>query len=274
MTDISRQILIDAIDCGMFLLPELPGRVTELAIPGLIGRSIGGLEAEHASDAFVSLVGAARLADENADEAIRQVYERFAREQRGFGWIVGPLSTPADLRERLARLGMKKVIELAGMAYTHLDLLIPGNPAVAIREVTPDEVDIASRLLAEAIGFTLAGARATVEALAFSTSPLRRRAYLAYLPGETAPVGYASMVHFPGQPLVGLYCAATLKRVRGQGVYTSLVARRLADAYRQGARAAVIEAVRTTSAPICKKLGFEELCTLDWYIWEPDEDPA
>jgi len=59
--------------------------------------------------------------------------------------------------------------------------------------------------------------------------------------------------------------------VRGRGVYTSLVARRMADAYRDGARAAVIQAVRSTSAPICQKHGFVEFFNLDWYIWEPED---
>jgi hypothetical protein len=33
----------------------------------------------------------------------------------------------------------------------------------------------------------------------------------------------------------------------------------------------VIQAVRTTSAPICQKLGFVEACGLDWYAWFPEE---
>ena len=78
------------------------------------------------------------------------------------------------------------------------------------------------------------------------------------------------MIYLPDQPIVVLYCAATLDAYRGRGVYTSLVARRLADAYRDGARAAVIQAVGSTSAPICQKLGFVEFCTMNWYIWEPE----
>jgi hypothetical protein len=266
MTSISHPELLEAIDRGMFLLPELAGRVEWLDIPGLQGHSIDG------SDAFVSLAGASRLTTENADDAIRQVYAHFASQKREFGWIVGPLTTPVDLGDRLSRLGMEKVLELAGMAHIRLDLPIQGNPAVSIREVTSGDLAVASSLLAEAIGFTPEGARATVEALTLSPSPLQRRAYLAYLPSDPDPVAYASMIYFPNQPIVELYCAATLEKARGQGVYTSLVARRLADAHRDGMGAAVIQAVRATSAPICQKLGFEELGNLDWYIWEPEEE--
>jgi hypothetical protein len=262
---LSLQKLLDAIETSMFLLPELPGMVDWLDTPGLTGREING------SDAFVSLMGCARLTEQTATAAIEQVYARFTRQNKAFGWIVGPNSTPPDLTRRLASIGMEKALELAGMVYDRLDVPIPSNPDVTIREVTPADVDLASVLLSESIGFTPAGGRATVEALALSSSPLKRRAYMAYLPETETPVAYASMIYLPDQPIVVLYCAGTLEAARGHGVYTSLVARRLADAHRDGMQAAVIQAVSTSSAPICAKLGFVELCHLDWYIWEPEE---
>jgi len=256
--------LIDAIETSMFLLPELPGRVARLSIPGLLGREIDG------SDPFVNLAGDAHLTEETAAPVIRQVYDHFGRQAKAFGWIVGPNSSPPDLSSRLEAAGMENALALTGMAY---DLsgpsVLPTNPAVSLREVSTGDLEIASALLSEAIGFTPEGGRATVEALALSSSPLRRRAYLAYLPNHPAPVAYASMITLPDQPIAVLYCAATLEQARGQGVYTSLVARRLADARQDGLQAVVIQAVSSSSAPICIKLGFVELCRLDWYIWEP-----
>jgi len=55
---------------------------------------------------------------------------------------------------------------------------------------------------------------------------------------------------------------------RGRGIYTALVAKRLADARADGRTAAVIQAVRSTSAPIAAKLGFREMCGLEFYAWE------
>ncbi len=256
--------LLEVIDTSMFLLPELPGRVEWLKTPGLRGRMIAG------SDPFVSIIGAARLKRAAADAALEQIHKRFAQQDKAYGWIVSPLSRPSDLGKRLERLGHENVLELAGMANTHLDQPILTNPAVTVRQITAEDVDIAVPLLSEALGFTLEGARATVEALAHSPDPIRRRAFLAYLQDVSTPVAYASMIYLPDQPVVVLYCAATLEQYRGRGVYTSLVARRLADAFRDGARAAVIQAVRNTSAPICQKLGFTELYGMDWYIWTPE----
>jgi hypothetical protein len=278
MMMIAKRNLIDAVETGMFLLPELPGRVEWLHVPGLLGREIDGADKGHPadkgypSDPFVSIVGAARLTPAIAAGAIQRVYEYFTGQNKAFGWIVDDRSTPSDLAARLEGIGMEKALEMAGMAYARLDLPVQGNPAVSIREVTPGDLDVAGPLLAEAIGFTPQGACATVEALALSPSPLRRRAYLAYLGGDPSPVAYASMIYFPDRPIVELYCAATLEKARCQGVYTSLVSRRLADAHRDGMQAAVIQAVRHTSAPVCQKLGFVELCNLDWYIWTPEKE--
>jgi hypothetical protein len=260
-----KQTLLDAIDTSMYLLPELTGRVEWLNMPGLCGRMIDG------SDPFVSLAGAARLTRTNVDATLAQIHARFSAQKKAYGWIVSPLSRPVDLGKRLERIGQQNVLELAGMVSTRLEAPIPTNPAVAVRQVTVHDLEVATPLLAASLGFTPEGARATVEALALSLDPIRRRAYLAYLKDIPEPVAYASMIYLPDQPIVVLYCAATLEAYRGRGVYTSLVARRLADAYRDGARAAVIQAVRSTSAPICQKLGFIELCGMDWYIWEPEE---
>ena len=262
---LKKRVLLEAIETSMFLLPELPGMVEKLSIPGIQGRIIDG------SDPFVSIVGAARLTPQNAEAVIRQVYDLFAGQQKAFGWVISSSSTPLGLEERLAKVGMVKAEELAGMALTDLQTPIPTNPHVSIRQATPDDLEQASSLLAPAIGFTPEGARATTEALLVGHSEGLGRVYLAYLQGVDQPVGYAASIMLPHLPIVVLYCAGTLEPYRGQGIYTSLVARRLSDAYQDGARAAVIQAVRTTSAPICQKLGFVEQLSMAWYIWEPED---
>ena len=68
--------------------------------------------------------------------------------------------------------------------------------------------------------------------------------------------------------------AATLPESRGHGVYSALVKRRLDDAHADGLEAAVIQADRDTSAPICAKLGFAELCSMEVYAWSPETRPA
>ena len=63
--------------------------------------------------------------------------------------------------------------------------------------------------------------------------------------------------------------AATLEAHRGHGTYTALLAARLAEARAMGKDAAVLQGDRKTSAPICVKLGFREVCSVDFYAWSP-----
>ena len=95
--------------------------------------------------------------------------------------------------------------------------------------------------------------------------------YFAYIEDNDDPVAVASMWYRQDHPIVLLGGAATLPEYRGRGVYTSLVAQRLKIAHDNGVQAAVISAVRSTSAPICQKIGFVERCSLDLYAWMPPE---
>ncbi len=52
-----------------------------------------------------------------------------------------------------------------------------------------------------------------------------------------------------------------------KGLAARLVERGMVRA--EGIEAAVIQAVRSTSAPICRSLGFEEVCSQELYAWSP-----
>ena len=98
---------------------------------------------------------------------------------------------------------------------------------------------------------------------------IRVRSYFGYL-GD-APVAWSYLVYVPDSPIVLFGGAATLPEHRGHGLYTALVKRRLDDARADGREAAIIQGDRETSAPICAKLGFRELCSLVVHVWAPPE---
>lgn len=251
--------LLYALETSPFLIPELAGRVARLEMPGVQGRITTD------SDPFANLVGAATLTEENADETIGQVCDIFAAENLDFGWLVGPLSTPADLPDRLLQAGLTPTTELAGMALSDLSRPLPINPAVFVHEAAYDELELAVQTLAAAMGIAPQRTRAVTEALFLSPEPIERRVYLAFVDGVEHPVATAGMLYAPDQPIALLLSAATIEAFRGYGIYTSLMARRLADAHRDGIEAAIIQAVRATSAPICRKLGFTEIAPLQLF---------
>lgn len=261
---IDKPTLADAAEAGFAMLPEIEGMVRYLEIPG-----IGGHETA-LSHPMVNMVTSTTLNPENVDDAIRTVCEYFAEKRKAFGWVAGSSAKPVDLGTRLARAGLKKVFDAAGMAPTDLSVQFRVNPAVEIREATPDDVAVASETMAEAFPAPKEVVHFMYEVLFRDRERQKTRIYLAYLDGVEGPVACSSMGFVPGKPIVHLRGAATHKKHRGRGIYTSLLARRLVDAREAGAVAAVIQAILTTSAPICRRLGFTEVCDLQFYTWYPE----
>lgn len=255
--------LLEAVERTLFVYPEVPGLVTDIRVPGVLGRE------SPVSHPVANLVGCAELADANADRTITAIRERFAPQAKAFGWITSPSSRPRDLAERLVAAGFVKADELAGMVLTDLALPIRANPEVEVRPASVAEQRAAIPMTAAAYDMPLDVAGWFTEALIEAGDRLRFEMYHAFLPGHTGPVAFGNLVFVPGTSIVLLGGAATVSDLRGRGVYTSLVARRLADARAAGADAAVIQAVRGTSAPVCGKLGFKEILALDFYAWVP-----
>jgi GNAT superfamily N-acetyltransferase len=255
--------LVAAIEASFATLPEIEGMVSYLRIPGIQGHETA------LSHPMVNMVTSTSLNDGNADGAITSVCEYFAGQAKAFGWVVGPSATPRNIGARLEGAGLQKAFDAAGMALMDLGTQYRANPAVRIREATPEEIAAASETLAEALPAPKEVVQFMYEILFRDRIRLKTRIYLAYMESNEDPVGWSSMGFVPGQPVVHLRGAVTDRRYRGQGVYSSLLARRLADAREDGAEAAVIQAILTTSAPICRRLGFTELCRLQFYTWYP-----
>jgi GNAT superfamily N-acetyltransferase len=150
-----------------------------------------------------------------------------------------------------------------------VDLKLDANPGVQLREVSPDEQRAETDMMGRAYGMPPDVAALFVRLV--SESPgITARGYFAYLGGSPEPVAWSYLVYLPESPVVLLGGAATVAEARGKGIYSALVKRRLEDARRDGREAAVIQADRDTSAPICAKLGFRELCSLEVYAWSPE----
>ena len=181
------------------------------------------------------------------------------------GWWVNPSSTPSNLVIRLEAAGFSKVIEQAGQVLTNMGREIKVNPVVTVRQATQEDRDDLIRLYATAYPLPEEMAAVITDVLPLAAGG---RHYLAFLDGIGGRVLVASMFPFPQSTIAVMQGAATLSQYRGNGVYTALMAKRLADARALGMEAAILQADRTTSAPICAHLGFEEVCSMDPYVWE------
>jgi predicted N-acetyltransferase YhbS len=263
---INNAVFLDTIESAFSLLPEVPGKLDRLPIPGVHGR------VTPLSHIMANIVSGATLNVNNADETIQRVVEFYTKQQKAFSWVVGPRSTPSDLGQRLITAGFEKVMEMAGMVLSDLTTPIRTNPAVRIREAIVDDIPAFSRTKARAFPIPDELAQLFTDVLFKVRDKLKTRLYLAFWDDADEPVATSVMTYFPNQPFIRLAGAATIEEHRGKGIYSSLVARRLADAHKDGMKAAVIEAKLTTSAPVCRKLGFTEICGLQLYTWNLESD--
>jgi len=251
--------LVDAIESTLFIYPSVPGLSQDLGIAGLRGRIT------KVSHPLANLCGDARFSEREADSLIAKVKQRYGG--LAFGWITGPSTRPADLPARLDAAGFQNIDSIAGMALTDLALPIEVNPRVRVREVSWQAAIENSELMGRAYGLPTEVMRVFNELIAATSDRIKARAYVASLDDDDAIVAWSSLVYIPDSPTVLLGGAATLEDYRGQGLYSALVARRLADARADGRTAAIIQGDRRTSAPICAKLGFRELCGLEFFAF-------
>jgi N-acetylglutamate synthase-like GNAT family acetyltransferase len=256
---IDQQTLLHVIATSFFnAYPRIPDVIHPLAIEGLQG-----FEVPKRSNEWSNLLGAARLSPENADETIQTVYDYFAPEKRSFGWMIDSHATPHDLAERLQNSGLRHVGSYAGMVLRDMDKPIRINPAIRIRRATiADIVDIVA-LMNEAFGSGDSN-RALYE---YSLRQSDHFFHLAYVDELEEAVALGRMFYFPDTSVAVMQDAITTQAYQGRGIYTTLMAKRIEIARNDGKQVAIMQADRTSSAPICAKMGFEEISNLDFYIW-------
>jgi len=247
--------LVDAIETTLFMLPAVHGLVHDLGIPGLRGRIT------KVSHALANLCGDARFSERESEAMIEKVRQRYG--DLAFGWLTGPSTRPADLPRRLEDAGLTHADSLSGMALTDLATPIETNPNVRIEETSMKDALTESEMMARAYGLPIEVMRVFNEYLAAGSERIKSRGYFGYVDGNERPIAWSYLAYIPDSPTVLLGGAATLEEHRGHGLYTALVARRLADARADGRTAAIIQADRKTSAPICARLGFREICGLE-----------
>jgi len=256
---LSEPELIAIIERSFFMMPMVPNRMMATDLPGVTGRYCG------IPHPFANTVGLSTLSEDEVEAAIAATVSFFAERNLAFSWITGPISLPESLPAKLTAAGLVPGVEMAGLVLRDITALFPHDPAVRVREVGPEASADIAQVASLGFGFPKALGEIIVEAYNMP-GKARIRNYLAYAPGSETPGSFASTMYIPDTSVVLLAGAATLPEARGQGLYSALVARRLQDAVADGKTTAIIQAVRTTSAPILMKRGFEEVCGLTMWI--------
>ena len=173
-------------------------------------------------------------------------------------WWLGELTTPSDLADRLAELGLEPGDPPEMVSFTIAERPL-GEPSIEVRRAeTLEEVLLALEI--DWASFEVPEDERKVRRreaeLAWPQLQAdgRQSTYVAYDGGE--PVGFGRAVFTRNAAL--LLGGATLSEARGKGVYTSIVHARWDEAVERGVPRLAVSA-GPQSAPILAKLGFEPI---------------
>lgn len=219
-------------------------------------------------------VARARLRPSEVDSVINAIVAMGSERGVPIGWCVGPGTRPGDLGTQLERHGFQPEPPQPAMALdlARVDGAVLPPPGVTITEVGDGHaLEVWCRTLGTGFGLPAAADKPNFDMLMAvglgKDAPMRH--YLAWLGG--APVATSSMLY--GGGVAGIYDVGTLPEARRRGIGAAMTLTPLIDARRAGYRVAVLEASEM-GAPLYRKLGFREVCTLDYYRWPATEGGA
>jgi hypothetical protein len=198
------------------------------------------------------------LTEENVVSRVRETIRSFKAEGKGFIWVVSPDSTPANLGEVLAQ---------EGMTYDHAGLGM-------LTEIDRIQIEDDPRITVEEVHLHNAEEYAKVSCLGWDSPPGVQEELLSdlvrcLLDSEQKTLYYVA--RFEGRPAASgallpldtsgyLLGSSVAPEFRGKGLYRALVKKRFEKLRELKIPVATIQAMATTSAPICRKLGFETVC--------------
>jgi GNAT superfamily N-acetyltransferase len=196
----------------------------------------------------------ARLTEAEADQLVPVLVERFRLHQLPAVWHLDPSSQPADLAQRLERLGCARLeprVSLAAPVLIVTQGMRPLPHLTVERVITPDDLKVWMDIWAEHDVSPRAPRESLYAGLGLNRfEPLRH--YLARLDGR--PVGVSQL--FLGQRSAGVYSVAVRHDYRGLGIGAALVQMPLVEARTLGYELAVLGPTHEPTAKF-EGLGFE-----------------
>lgn len=208
-------------------------------------------------DGFISY---SRLAERDVAPAIDQQVRFFDALGLAFEWKVYEHDTPPDLQQRLAAHGFEveegEAIMALALDEAPPQLLAPVSHDVRRLE-DPDQLDDVMAVQRAVWRKDLAGQAGDLRDTLI-LHPDLIAVYAAYDEGQ--PVASARLYYDGRSPFASLWGGSTVAPYRKRGFYTALLAVRVQEAIRRGARYLTIDA-SPMSRPIVARFGFMYLTT-------------
>ncbi len=183
-------------------------------------------------------------------------------------WVISPSTKPVDIEEQLLSHGFTKHLELAGMVLEDLSVSLASNPQVVVELLSWDNVEEYATVCSPPNDLEIRNEQLTYAKKYLQFAHKEIQIFIARL--NSAVVGYA-FLRVEANGMANLCEAFTIPHARGQGVYLSLLAHRLAFAKEQGCTMAITRANTQTSAPTLIKRGFKPVCRFPIFVLEREK---
>ncbi len=198
-----------------------------------------------------------RLAPPDAVLKIDRTIAFYKNMNVPFRWLVTPLSEPSNLKDLLLARGLSLHYEATAMLSSVNEQLKTYDPQISVVQATLENIDIYVETFVRCWQLPHEQVAEFKKDVIYGLKNGEGRflPYVAHWKNE--PVGTSALLNLPS----GAYLAAGTvdPKYRGLGIYKAMVAHRAQVAEGLGHDNLLIHAKKLTSAPICKKLGFEEV---------------
>jgi GNAT superfamily N-acetyltransferase len=204
---------------------------------------------------------------ETADAVIAEEIEKHRALGLPLSWYVSPLTRPLEFSQRLLANGFIQAEVMLGMSAPLDRLHAPEvSDAITVEIVTPDT--LSELFTVHRIGWgtpeDIVRARESDAREMIEAEQLIKSRFIARVAGK--PVGISTL-RFDGD--TAHFCGSVvLPEYRNRGVYSALFDARVRHGQDRAMSHATVHANPNTSAPICRKFGFEDVCEIECYSLE------
>lgn len=201
------------------------------------------------------------------DLQIDQVTKLYQAMGVPFRWLITPLTEPKNTESKLEDKGFSLLYEAEAMIIPTEKVLAEESSSYAdnieVREIKAPELEIYVETVTRAWGDPI---EQKEEIREFIGNALEKQpnfhAFIAFKDG--VPVGTSLLLSQSGGGY--LVAGAVVPEHRGTGIYKAMLAKRAKLAQQLGHKHLMIHAKKETSAPICRKIGFEWV--YDYRVYE------
>lgn len=205
------------------------------------------------------------ISEDETENLLNKVINYFSSKRLPFACFrISPLTHPRSFTSHLEQYGFerKPEHEQSIMVFKGESLEDKLNPAVEVKEISEDEIDVFDRLLITSFEMPIEG-KATISKINLEWIRKGAKHYLAYVEGK--PVGVTTL--FSLMKTGGIFSVGTLKEYRRRGIGTTLTVHAILDSMKEGNSLHTLQTTKGGNAErLYKKIGFEVDHTISYFV--------